>query len=371
MSNQIRILLNAEPFGFGPSAAIASIAPLLIKKGVQVSYIGEKHTLDLQKSLPYRRIYDISNLDHQSRKKLLVQLSSKYSYLFTAMDFHMAALANQAGLKTIIYDALTWYWPTIYPATTDASLYIAQNFFGVTERIASSPSKFPHSVLVGPIVNTQSTNAHKEHVLLNLGGLQNPFWEFEDTIGYAKAMLEAVKQAVPQDENLVVATSAKVAAALNDPMVKTYDREDMITLLQRTKYAIMTPGLGNIYDAAAFSIPTVWLPPANDSQGQQTQLLVEHGCCDAYLDWSDVTQDIDYKTSQTAALKAITSALQRAEQSTQLQQKLNTKLLEQIAQVSARTESKTRKLLELFGESGDERVAAKVVEFIKGEGVCL
>lgn len=30
----------------------------------------------------------------------------------------------------------------------------------------------------------------------------------------------------------------------------------------------MTPGLGNIYDAATFAKHVVWLPPANDSQGQ-------------------------------------------------------------------------------------------------------
>ena len=34
-----RLLINAEPFGFGPTAAIASIAPCLLECFDHVSYI--------------------------------------------------------------------------------------------------------------------------------------------------------------------------------------------------------------------------------------------------------------------------------------------------------------------------------------------
>ena len=49
----MKILMNAEAFGFGPSAVIASIFPQLSQCSIikQIDYIGEKHTLDLQKKL--------------------------------------------------------------------------------------------------------------------------------------------------------------------------------------------------------------------------------------------------------------------------------------------------------------------------------
>lgn len=365
MPNQTRILLNAEPFGFGPAAAIASIAPLLTKAAAEISYIGEKHTLDLQRDLPYKDIYDVTDLDRQSRKQLLEKLSKSYSHFLTAMDFEMAEIAKEAGMKTMVYDALTWYWPTIHPTIKDADLYIAQNFFGVKERLTDSPDEFPLNVVVEPIISNHHPSNQKDCVLLNLGGLQNPFWEFEDTVSYARTMIDAVRQALPTTEDLIVATSYKVANEFNDPKVKTHDREDMIKLLERAKYAIMTPGLGNIYDAASFGIPALWLPPANDSQGQQTQLLAQNDCCDEYLDWREVTQDIDYRTSQVAALKAITAALKQVEQSTRLRLELPKKLSEKLEKLSTETESKTHKLVELFGDNGVEQLTELVMKFVK------
>src|SRR4051812_3790761 len=107
-----RLLLNAEPFGFGPAAAIATIAPLLHAHGMALDYIGEQHTLDLQKGLPYQNIYDITGLNTLQKSELLESLASQYDYFLTAMDLVMAGLTEQIGLKTIIYDALTWYWPS-------------------------------------------------------------------------------------------------------------------------------------------------------------------------------------------------------------------------------------------------------------------
>lgn len=312
------ILLNAEPFGFGPAAAIATFAPLLADYKLEVSYIGESHTLDLQRSLPYENMYDISSLNAFERKKLLIDLSNRHDYFFTAMDFDMALLAKVAGMKTVVYDALTWYWPEIHPGIKNADLYIAQNYFGVEDRIKNELGKLPKTRVVKPIVESKKSSKQKDLVFLNLGGLQNPFWELSTTANYAKTILEIVEQILPANERLVVATSSKVTSKLNNPIVKNYSRNDVIKLLTQTKYAIMTPGLGNIYDVASFNIPTLWLPPANDSQGQQTQLLVENDCCDEYLDWKDFTQKIDYSASQVSAMEAISSALESIEQNTMI-----------------------------------------------------
>jgi hypothetical protein len=50
----------------------------------------------------------------------------------------------------------------------------------------------------------------------------------------------------------------------------------------------MTPGLGNIYEAAALAKRVFWLPPANASQGQQLVTLKRRGLAPFAADWHDI-----------------------------------------------------------------------------------
>ncbi len=359
-----RLLLNAEPFGFGPAAAIASLAPLLQKNGLHISYIGEKHTLDLQRYIAYEVIYDTTLVTPHEKSRLMNELAGKYDLFVTAMDFDMAEMAQEVGMKTIIYDALTWYWPEIHPAVKNAELYIAQQFFGVKERLTDEADVFPAYRLVPPIVST-CDSAEKLHILLNMGGLQNPDWDFDDTITYAKLMLNTVAAAVPETETLVVTTSSRVAEALNDPRVVTLPRQRMINALEEASVAIMTPGLGNIYDAATFDVPTLWLPPANDSQGQQSKLLAENGCCDESIDWSELTGPIDYKAPQTMVLQGITTALRTVTKNEPLKRKLSAIAAEKLLVLDSRQNSNARKLLQLFGTNGVADICEAIIGHLR------
>jgi hypothetical protein len=55
-----RLLLNAEAFGFGPTAAIADCFPFLKERFSTIGFIGSGHTLDLQRPLAYDAIHDVS-----------------------------------------------------------------------------------------------------------------------------------------------------------------------------------------------------------------------------------------------------------------------------------------------------------------------
>lgn len=293
-SSKRLVLLNAEPFGFGPSSAIANIALKLHEANVELRYIGERHTLDLQKALPYQKVYDITHLSEEERVTLLKKLQPECDLFLTAMDTTMAKQAKKVGLRTAVYDALAWYWPKLSSGIQNCDLYLAQNFFGVKERLIGADLRTPKTIIVPPIVHPKQRAATATKILVNLGGLQNPLWSVEQTVQYARLMLDTVKAALPNEE-LTICTSSAVAKGLDDINTHVYSRSEMIRILEDTKYAIMTPGLGNIYEAAAYQIPTLWLPPANDSQGQQLDLLFEHNVADARIDWGDVTGKINYR----------------------------------------------------------------------------
>jgi hypothetical protein len=79
----------------------------------------------------------------------------------------------------------------------------------------------------------------------------------------------------------------------------------MSALLARSRFAFMTPGLGNIYEAAATGVPVCWLPPANGSQGKQIRLLVNDRIADVAVTWNELGLPADYDISQSALMDVL------------------------------------------------------------------
>jgi len=357
-SRRKKLLLNAEPFGFGPTAAVATVFPEISPYVIEIGYIGEGHTLDLQKTLGYDRVIDCTGY----REAEIMRKMKDYDIFFTALDFRMAGLARAAGLRVIIYDPLTWYWRETPPIIASVDLYIAQDFFGVRERIGDHPDCFGRAVIVSPIVIPQKRTTTGNEVLLNLGGLLNPFWSFEDTVTYARKMIRLVRESLSRHETLTIATGHSVRAALHDPTVGTYSVHEIRALMSRSSYAIMTPGLGNIYDAAGFDLPTLWLPPANDSQGQQLQRLEGSGMTDEYLDWPTLSQGmkkIDYTATQTFVLEQIAGMVRHLDDQ---DEELRCSVQKAIDGVRSREHSRTRELITRFGAGGSTDIATIIHE---------
>ena len=362
-TSSLRLLLNAEPFGFGPTAAIASFFLHLKGKFAGIGYIGKKHTLDLQRDLPYDAIHDVTKLSQDKIKDLF----KGYDVFVTAMDHKMAKLAKKAGLKVIYYDALTWYWPEIKQFPEDCDLYIGQDFFGVKERLTQTFGRHADIFVVPPIVEDVKPSNEREHVLINLGGLQNPYIPKKDLVIYARQLVTALKDVIPKNEKVIIAGSKAIADKLGDLGVRTYPREEMKDILAKSKIAFMTPGLGNIYDAASYNIPTAWLPPANDSQGRQLDILKDKGIVDASIDWDDflTLRQINYSQKQLLVLNQIGAVIKRLQSEEAAQERLSKKLRGAYKTISKTKVSKTTKLPKLFGVGGEKIVADLIVERTK------
>lgn len=355
--NPIRLLLNAEPFGFGPTAAIAALQPLLRDKFAEIAYIGSGHTLDLQRQLPYNAVYDQSKLSTEQQHELL----KRYDVMITASDFDMARAAKAAGLKLCVYDPLTWYWKRFPRIAKKADLYIAQDFFGVRSRLSKEFNNQSRYTLVPPIVTEAKAEAAREDILINLGGLQNPHWPLEEAVSYARTLLKCLRQIIPADEKVIVATSSAIAQQLDDPDVKTYSVEQMVALRQSCRLAFMTPGLGNIFDSAADGVPTVWLPPANDSQGQQARILQSVCCAARVIDWGHLapTVGLNYRDDQPKVLAQISHLAGRFATDSQMQEKFC-----RYAKLGLNDKKcSTKALLTLFGQNGASQMADAVTSY--------
>lgn len=333
-----KLLLNAEGFGFGPTAAIADFFPHLRKHFAYMGFAGSGHCLDLQRSFDYDAINDLEKEDFE-------QAVSKYDLFFTALDFERAAVAVKLGKGTIIYDSLTWYWPEIHPVAFKDVLYLAQAFHGVKEVIEKNP--FSNPVIISPITPSNVVAKERSLVMINMGGLQNPFWTTETCLLYAHMVINAFDAAYQGDDPVVILTSKTIAQELNDPRVTNKNRDEVVAMLPQVKYALQTAGLSNIYDSAIYDIPTLFLPPANDSQGRQLELLIANQQADLWINW----EGIDYKTSQKEILKNIAAQIKPL------------LLKEPLLHLSRLTESRTKELIKQFGTGGAKQAAQQVIKY--------
>ncbi|MFI1104973.1 hypothetical protein [Streptomyces melanogenes] len=362
-----RLLLNAQPFGFGPAAATAVLAEELARLGCVLDYVGEAHTLDLQRTPPYRAIHDWTDVSQDERLARLTETAREYDLFVTAMDFPAADLARRAGLDVAVYDALTWFWPEIPATARDAVLYLAQDFFGVRERIQADPALRSRALVVPPLIPPRRTWRPGRHVLVNLGGLHNPYWTTDDAVAYARLMLDAVRAAQPVARPLVATASRRVAAGLADPAVGTYEHAAVLDLMGSAAYACMTPGLGHIYDAAVTQVPTLWLPSVNESHPAQASRLAAHGYCDAHLDWADLGQAVDAATPTPAFLAAVAANVRRTAATPALRETLTARIAKLTAGLG-RAPGRARSLTDRFGHGGTRRAATALVRQATGEG---
>ncbi|MBB4889119.1 hypothetical protein [Streptomyces netropsis] len=355
-----RLLLNAQAFGFGPAAAMSVLAAELAPVCERLTYLGSGHTLDLQGEPPYDTVHDTTGRSTDELRALLGDLAPQYDLFVTAMDFEMAELARDTGLDVAVYDALTWYWPAIPEVAREAALYLAQDFFGVRERLAADPALRGRAVIVPPVIARGRAWRPGRHVLVNLGGLHNPCWPPDDAVTYARLMLDAVRASLPADRSVIVATSRTIAAGLDDPDVGTYDHATMLDLMSTAAYACMTSGLGNIYDAAVTGVPTLWLPAANDSQPEQVRLLCRHGYCDACLDWADVGRPVDYRPPTPVVSQAISRVVREVSGEPRLRARLAHRLTELTDGLGV-TAGRARALTDHFGQGGTRKAAEAVL----------
>ncbi|WP_257293998.1 glycosyltransferase family protein [Endozoicomonas sp. YOMI1] len=319
-----KILFNAEPFGFGPSAAIGEIFPYVRKHARHLAYIGEKHTLDIQSKYPYNRIIDCTEQGSVTdRKEKYLRHLREYDLFITACDLEVAGWAKEAGLEVIVYDPLSWYWKEVSPAITHADLYLVQNFLTVQERLQENRNKLPETIVVPSIVSGLQSHQDKHPqtntaslLLVNTGGLMNPLVNSSVMMNYAKIIMNCINQTLGSHyDQLHFLGSRTLAEATRDQFeVQTLAPDQVQDVLQQSTVALMTPGLGNIFEAAALGKKIIWLPPANDSQGQQLTLLKQNHMVDASIDWHDIfpeTPPIDYFKSQGEVMESITHRIKR------------------------------------------------------------
>lgn len=365
----MKVLMNAESFGFGPSAAIAAIFSNIHNYEIitKIDYIGDSHSLDLQKKLPYAQVIESNTKEHFD------SVIKNYDVFITALDFTRAKWAQEAGVKTIIYDTLLWYWRKIPKSLCDSHTYITQDFYGVKEKIKDL--KLSNVIIVPPLIKSPKdiNKTSKDLILINFGGLENPHWNIDTTFKYIISILDNLLP-ILETKNLPIKIACskkhinKFIEEFGESKYKNYELqnfsyEQMQNYLQRTCLLLATPGLGNIYESANYEIPSIFLPPANDSQGQQLEILIEKGLINSYVDWKDLTNiEVDYFDTQLNVLNSISSCIDTLNSSKNNREIINKIMLKLSIE---KNNLKLKELINNFGSDGLDLIAKTIINSLK------
>lgn len=200
---------------------------------------------------------------------------------------------------------------------------------------------------------------------MNLGGILNPFLSQSDCVSYARLMLAVFPIASRLYDEVHVATSHRIVEDLRHevPVAQTMSPQEAQHRLGRSEIAAMTPGLGNIYEAAAFATRVFWLPPANNTQGLQIDALRQSGLAPFAADWHDLLPGrapIDYRGPEPEVMVSIADAIRSASRDPAAIERLRA-LFVQAYHASA-TDNPLNALLDRFGTGGDRVVAETFVQ---------
>jgi hypothetical protein len=368
-----KVLVNAESFGFGPSAAISEIFPYLRNRISHLSYIGTGHTLDLQRKLPYDEVFDYGEDTSDKRKEKFIAIAKDFDIFITASDFETARWAKEQGLNLVIYDPLTWYWKQIPEIIGEADFYVAQNFLGVEKRLQDESTLFPDYAIVPPIISGihDKTAEHNQQTLLvNMGGLSNPYMSLQDLEHFAKTTFSVIYNTLDPlyDVTNYLSSKSIVETVQEICPAKTLQPQEVQDCLSASNLAIMTSGLGNIYEASSMSKKVIWLPPANDSQGQQISLLRQHKMADYSIDWSDIFIDeepIDYFSSQEVVMSKIATYMKRLSNEPKAKARFTVLLCVNYEEAQSKKSPRLAKLTDMFEVNGAKQAAECILQNLR------
>jgi hypothetical protein len=353
----LRVLVTAQAFGFGPAAAMALVFDHLRPRVRYLAFAGAGHTCDLHVNLPYDAVHRLPDV---GTGEAFGRLCAEHDAALVSCDIPAGEAARAAGIPFGFYDPIPWFWPEWPSVFESADLYMCQAFFGVRERVHDT--RRPNVVVVPPMVPglSQAATTRGRHVLMNLGGICNPLHSQETSVSYARLVTTIVPVAARLYAEVHVATSQLIAGPMQHdvPAARTLPPRQVQHLLGISELAAMTPGLGNIYEAAALAKRVFWLPPANASQGQQLVLLQQNGLAPFAADWHDILParaPIDYWKSDPTVAKDIADAIEDAWNDRAAAERLRARFLQ--AHREPATPNPLHALLDRFGAGGDRHVA--------------
>lgn len=293
------ILFSAEPFAFGPSAKMITIARNLPKQYHCIAFVrgtaaefARTNNLDVVE-------YSINDIE-----TAIKPLLNKANSIVNVMNYELDEYINkaQSDLLKIYVDTLFWFWKTPVWDKSEPDIYYCQNFPGVLNAVNRTTAKFKDKIkIVGPLVDMNEYKDHKQKtvIMINFGGLESDLIRIGENSNYPFYILDALIQPIREFTPLpiVVTTRTRITeemerrygSALNVSF-RTLDQKEYLQTLSKSTCLFTTPGLESPYEAFLYNIPVCFLPPSLNSQYYQLQVYKKHAIAPFRVEWERLSE---------------------------------------------------------------------------------
>ncbi|HYH65329.1 MAG TPA: hypothetical protein VD866_11595 [Urbifossiella sp.] len=288
------VLLLAEPFGYGPAATLLKCRRCLAGLPLRWRYVGPEYTRPLVDPADFDGCAFPGALDSLDSPEVAVARAWA-DVVLSGTEFRVAGDAAWRGKRLVVFDPLFWFWPEVPPVSVPGMVYLCQNFPGVPDRVAAlPPNERGRFVVVAPPRVAVEPAAGRAQVVVNLCGLHNPVRVLADYPRYVLDCLGRALRGTGWESVLVVGNLPPAAAGWvgGEPgrvTVRTLPHAEMIEHMAGAALVLTSPGLNTALEAMAVGVPTLFLPPVNNSQAAQLDRFRAAGLVPVLTDWSSLT----------------------------------------------------------------------------------
>lgn len=270
-----KILVTAENFAFGPISKLVTVAEELIKRGHELTFIGEGTAYQLGSKVNFKKIYKFDT-DSKEFMEWGEKIFRKADIVLTSGDRSTVILCQKLGIPVIWLDILFWWWDEIPEFLLNVDLYIQQNSLNNKRNILKYKNRIKNMKTVGPIIDLSFMKVKtKKQLLLAFGGMEAKGWyqvgkdsNYPYTV--AKLIIDTVdtnkynKVLFVGNERITKDLSKKLG---NQKFVfKMLSHKEALREMAESEDVLIIPGLETPLEAFAYEKPILFLPPSNSSQ---------------------------------------------------------------------------------------------------------
>ena len=369
------ILCDAVAFGYGPIGKL-----LTVRNHLPGHY---KFTL-----LATRGSYELGRLSSSDRIILCdteeAKELDKVRAEFLATDLFInimnpvsADYAHSLRVPMVHIDSLFWMWDSLPTSLAEADLYFIQNFVGVDTQLTKLAVSSP--TVVGAIVDFRYKNClKKKQLLVNFGGIRSKLIQPGINSRYPIILSKILEEALRQhqfDRVLFTGDSETMslfAQSLSIPRCYfgVLPHDEFLVELSQSTLLITSPGLTTTYEAFAYTVPVVFLPPQNFSQFLILKRLRTEDAAPYSFHWLDFIPEMDMEVGipEHIGVDRVLNCIQLFEEDSNAQ-KLLKQILGQALNLDAtdlhRLVELQRRFIDKYGFEGAKDIANQIVKIFE------
>jgi hypothetical protein len=347
-----------------------SISENISDEHIQKIFFGSGVAYDLAKLHTFDEMY---KLDSHDREKI-VKILRTADIFVNVMDFPMGRLVKEARCVYFLIDSLLWFWSSLPEGVQYADIYFCQNFFCPVESKIQA-YKLKNAKVIGPIINNNFKHfPKKDQVIINFGGLENPYIEIGSNSNYPFIMLTILFPILQTHFSSILVTGRERVMEMcrsrfsetKSLRFRNLSQREMLEELCQSVALLTAPGIQTFYDASD-KVPIFCLPPQNDSNIRNLDILVEHKVIKHYLTWRDLYEfPVNTCKTITEIFELLLHTLKIFEATEQDQKILQARVLEFLHQQDTWEDliRVQKEAVERLGENGVQVVKKAIYEVL-------